>query len=72
MPHRRDQLDGQTEGHEADRPTGPAVARLVERVRGGAYSTFRRYRPDRFIEGLGDGDVEWHDHNLLVHVRRVG
>ena len=79
MPHRRDQLDGQTEGHEADRPTGPAVGRLVERVRGGAYSTFRRYRSDelesaldRFIEHLGDGDVEWHDHNLLVHVRRVG
>ena len=53
------------------------AARLVERVRGGAYSTFRRYRPDelevaldRFIEHLGDRDVEWHDHNLLVHVHR--
>jgi SAM-dependent methyltransferase len=53
------------------------AARLAERVRGGAYSTFRRYRPDeleaaldRFIEHLGDRDVEWHDHNLLVHVHR--
>jgi ubiquinone/menaquinone biosynthesis C-methylase UbiE len=56
-----------------------SAARLVERVRGGAYSTFRRYRPDqlevaihRFLERVGDGDVEWHDHNLLVHVRRPG
>ena len=53
------------------------AARLAERVRGGAYSTFRRYRPDeleaaleRFLEHLGDRDVEWHDHNLLVHVHR--
>jgi len=53
------------------------AARLAERVRGGAYSTFRRYQPDelaaaldRFIEHLGDRDVRWHDHNLLVHVHR--
>ena len=51
----------------------------MELVRGDAYSTFRRYRPDelesalhRFIERLGDGDVRWHDHNLLVHVQWPG
>jgi ubiquinone/menaquinone biosynthesis C-methylase UbiE len=55
------------------------AARLAERVRGGAYSTFRRYRADeleaaltRFLEHLDGGDVEWNDHNLLVHVRRPG
>ncbi len=53
------------------------AARLADRVRGGAYSTFHRYRPDElqaaldhFLEHLGDRDVEWHDHNLLVHVQR--
>lgn len=52
-------------------------ARLAERVRGFAYSTFRRYEPghleealDRFLQQLNGHDVEWHDHNLLVHVRR--
>jgi SAM-dependent methyltransferase len=60
-------------------PRSASAARLVERVRGGAYSTFCRYRPDqleaalqRFLERVGDGHVEWHDHNLLVHVRRPG
>ena len=55
------------------------AARLAERVRGGAYSTFRRYRPDEleealtcFLERLDGGDVEWNDHNLLVHVQRPG
>jgi SAM-dependent methyltransferase len=55
------------------------AARLAARVRGGAYSTFHRYRPDeleaalnRFLEHLGDRDVEWHDHNLLVHAQRPG
>jgi ubiquinone/menaquinone biosynthesis C-methylase UbiE len=54
------------------------AARLAERVRGGAYSTFRRYQADeleeslhRFLERV-DGEVEWHDHNLLVHVQRPG
>ena len=52
-------------------------ARLAERVRGYAYSTFRCYEPgqledalDRFLRQLNGHDVEWHDHNLLVHVRR--
>jgi SAM-dependent methyltransferase len=52
---------------------------LAERVRGGAYSTFGRYRPDeledaleRFLQHLDGRDVEWHDHNLLVHVQRPG
>ena len=55
------------------------AARLAERVRGGAYSTFRRYRADEleealacFVERLDGGDVEWNDHNLLVHVQRPG
>jgi ubiquinone/menaquinone biosynthesis C-methylase UbiE len=54
-------------------------ARLAERVRGYAYSTFRCYEPDqlqqaldRFLGQLNGHDVEWHDHNLLVHVRRHG
>ena len=54
------------------------AARLVDRVRGGAYSTFRRYEADELEEALDsflervDGVVEWHDHNLLVHVQRPG
>jgi SAM-dependent methyltransferase len=60
-------------------PRYATAARLAERVRGGAYSTFRRYPPDelenaldRFLEHLDGRDVEWHDHNLLVHVQRQG
>lgn len=54
-------------------------ARLAERVWGGAYSTFRCYEPgellqalDRFLQQLDGHDVQWHDQNLLVHVRRHG
>jgi len=58
-------------------PRRATAARLAERVRGGAYSTFGRYRADEleealtcFLEHLDGGDVEWNDHNLLVHVQR--
>ena len=58
-------------------PRRATAARLAERVRGGAYSTFGRYRPDEleealtcFLEHVDGGDVEWNDHNLLVHVQR--
>ena len=58
-------------------PRRATAARLVERVRGGAYSTFGRYQPDEleealacFLEHIDGCDVEWNDHNLLVHVQR--
>lgn len=54
-------------------------AQLAERVWGGAYSTFRCYEPgelqqalDCFLQQLDGHDVQWHDQNLLVHVRRHG
>ena len=53
-------------------------ARLAERVRGRAYSTFALYEPDEleraldcFLRALdGSEEVCWQDHNLLVHVKR--
>ncbi|HWM19979.1 MAG TPA: class I SAM-dependent methyltransferase [Ilumatobacteraceae bacterium] len=53
--------------------------KLAERVRGRAYSTFALYEPDeledaleRFLKAMDDRDeVHWHDHNVLIHVRRA-
>ncbi len=61
-----------------DRRATPAT--LIQRVKGGAYSTFALYEPDeldqalhRFLQAIvpdtGD-DVTWQDHNTLVHVDR--
>jgi SAM-dependent methyltransferase len=56
-----------------------SAARLAARVRGGAYSTFRLYDPGEleaaltaFLTRIDGHEVEWRDHNLLVHVQRVG
>jgi ubiquinone/menaquinone biosynthesis C-methylase UbiE len=58
-------------------PRRATATRLAERVRGGGYSTFSLYDPRTLEDALQDflthvdgHEVEWHDENLLVHVRR--
>jgi SAM-dependent methyltransferase len=58
-------------------PRRATAARLAERVRGGAYSTFRLYDPREldnalahFLKRVDGHEVHWQDHNLLVHVQR--
>jgi ubiquinone/menaquinone biosynthesis C-methylase UbiE len=58
-------------------PRRATATRLVERVRGGAYSTFSLYEPNElddalqvFLERIDGHEVEWYDENLLVHVHR--
>ena len=59
-----------------------SLDRLVEQARNRHYSTFSLYRRDEFEAALagfesnlrrrfGDPDVvEWHDENILIHIRR--